>query len=57
MMKQLLNWIRRTLDHDLSHDIVEYNHWGYIDKNGKIVIPCQWERADEFNGEKLFRVT
>lgn len=56
-MNRFLNWIRRTLDHDLSHDKVEYNHWGYIDKNGKIVIPCQWERADEFNGEKLFRVT
>ena len=24
--------------------------WGYIDRSGKIVIPCEWEEAGEFNG-------
>ena len=23
--------------------------WGYIDKTGKVVIPCQWENARTFS--------
>ena len=27
--------------------------WGYIDRSGKIVIPCEWEEAGEFNGGNM----
>ena len=23
--------------------------WGYVDKTGKVVIPCEWEKAGDFN--------
>ena len=29
--------------------------WGYIDKTGKLVIPCQWEATEGFS-EKLAAV-
>ena len=27
----------------------QQNLWGYIDKNGKEIIPCQFEMADDFS--------
>ena len=33
---------------DLTATVDENGKWGYINKYGYLVIPCQWQEADEF---------
>jgi len=37
--------------------VVDNNQWGYIDKKGKIIIPCKYQHASMFaNGVGIVKL-